>query len=79
MTTEHTRTGDDDQGDQKSPSWRKCSLSYSSGGCVEVAGGMPDVVRVRDSKNPGGTVLGFPSVKWTTFVGEIRSGKFNRS
>jgi hypothetical protein len=79
MTIEHTRARDDDPNDQKSPGWRKCSLSYSSGGCVEVAGGVPEVVRVRDSKNPGGAVLAFPSVRWTTFVGEIRSGKFDRS
>jgi hypothetical protein len=79
MTTQHMRAGDDDLSDQAVQGWRKASLSYSSGGCVEIAAGVPNVVRVRDSKNPSGTVLGFPSVKWTTFVGEIRNGKFSRS
>ena len=57
--------------------WKKCSLSYSTGGCVEVAGGSRDLVQVRDSKNPSGTILGFSQADWTMFVGEIQSGKFD--
>jgi Domain of unknown function (DUF397) len=65
---------EDDRSNSEPPNWRKCSLSYSSGGCVEVAGGWRGLVRVRDSKNPGGTVLGFSPADWTMFVGKIRSG-----
>lgn len=40
--------------------WRKSSKS-PSGGCVEVARAAgSDVVRVRDSKQPGGAQLQFP-------------------
>ena len=68
----------DDRSSSQSANWKKCSLSYSTGGCVEVAGGLPDLVRVRDSKSPSGTVLGFSPADWTMFVGEIRNGKFDR-
>jgi Domain of unknown function (DUF397) len=78
MATQHMRAGDEHSSDEVPPSWKKCSLSYSTGGCIEVAGGTPDLVRVRDSKNPSGTILGFSSARWTTFVGEIQSGKFDR-
>ena len=40
--------------------WRKASYSNSNGGaCVEVAGNLPGVVAVRDSKDPDGPVLVF--------------------
>jgi hypothetical protein len=69
---------DDRSGKQASPDWVKSSLSYANGGCVEVATRSGEQIRVRDSKNPGGTVLGFSSADWHTFVGAIRSGKFDR-
>lgn len=78
MTMQYRRAGDGHSADEVSPSWRKSSLSYSSGGCIEVTSEMPNLVRVRDSKNPGSTVLGFSSTRWTTFVSEIRSGEFDR-
>jgi hypothetical protein len=78
MITQQGLARDDRSGDQASLNWKKCSLSYSSGGCVEVAAGSHDLIRVRDSKNPRGTVLGFSSADWNTFVGEIRGGKFER-
>jgi Domain of unknown function (DUF397) len=68
---------DDHSGEQASPNWLKSSRSYANGGCVEVTARSGDPIRVRDSKNPGGTVLGFSSVDWKTFVGAIRSGKFD--
>ena len=43
------------------PEWRKSSFSGGSGGnCVEVAGNLPGVIAVRDSKDPGGPVLLYP-------------------
>jgi len=38
---------------------------------------MAGLLGVRDSKNPGGTVLRFASANWATFVEETRSGKFD--
>ncbi|MFY1668657.1 DUF397 domain-containing protein [Plantactinospora sp. WMMB334] len=49
--------------------WRKSSRSNSSGGaCVEVAGNLPGVVAVRDSKDPDGPVLGFGAAAWRNFL-----------
>jgi Domain of unknown function (DUF397) len=51
--------------------WRKSSHSGSEGNCVEVAF-TPDVVGVRDSKNPDGPVLIFTSAQWRTFLVGVR-------
>ncbi|MEO3816325.1 DUF397 domain-containing protein [Plantactinospora sp. B24E8] len=49
--------------------WRKSSRSNSSGGdCVEVADNLPDVVGVRDSKDPHGPALTFDPYAWRVFV-----------
>ncbi|WP_107094763.1 DUF397 domain-containing protein [Streptomyces sp. XY431] len=34
----------------------------------------PDVVPVRDSKDPSGPVLLFPSAAWSSFVSALRDG-----
>ncbi|GIJ21931.1 DUF397 domain-containing protein [Micromonospora lutea] len=52
--------------------WRKSSRSSGNGGaCVEVAGNLPDVVGVRDSKDPTGPALIFTPAAWRAFVTEI--------
>jgi hypothetical protein len=49
--------------------WFKSSYSTGSGGeCVEIAA-CPDTVRVRDSKDTGGSVLSFTADGWTAFIG----------
>ncbi|GAA3784424.1 DUF397 domain-containing protein [Micromonospora maritima] len=49
--------------------WRKSTRSGGNGGnCVEVAGNLPGVVGVRDSKDPAGPVLTFSPAAWTRFV-----------
>ncbi len=53
--------------------WRKSSYSGDNGGdCVEVAGNLPGLVAVRDSKDPGGPVLAFVPADWRTFVAGLR-------
>jgi hypothetical protein len=47
--------------------WTKSSYSADNGNCVEVATA-PVVTGVRDSKNPRGPVLAFPSARWTQFL-----------
>ncbi|MEU4816210.1 DUF397 domain-containing protein [Micromonospora aurantiaca] len=53
--------------------WRKSTRSGGNGGnCVEVAGNLPGVVGVRDSKDPAGPVLAFTPAAWTRFVTSAR-------
>ncbi|MDG4788495.1 DUF397 domain-containing protein [Micromonospora sp. WMMD1102] len=52
--------------------WRRSSRSNGTGGnCVEVAGNLPGVVGVRDSKDPAGPVLRFDPYAWRVFVGAV--------
>jgi hypothetical protein len=53
--------------------WHKSSYSGSNGGqCVEVAGNLPGVVAVRDSRDPGGPALRFAPGHWTAFLHHLR-------
>jgi hypothetical protein len=52
--------------------WRVSSYSGGQGECVEVAGNLPGVVPVRDSKRPGGPLLAFSPRAWGVFVGHLR-------
>ncbi|MEU1401400.1 DUF397 domain-containing protein [Streptomyces sp. NPDC005728] len=55
--------------------WHKSSYSGGGGGndCLEVAGGHPTLVPVRDSKAPHGPKLVFRAEAWSAFVGNLRS------
>lgn len=58
--------------------WRKASLSGNNGGnCVEVAGNLPGIVAVRDSKDWQGPVLVFASDEWKAFASQVRHGEFD--
>jgi hypothetical protein len=58
--------------------WRKSSYSSGNGGaCVEVAGNLPDVVAVRDSKNPEGPALVFALQEWRAFLDGVRADEFS--
>ncbi|MEU9145290.1 DUF397 domain-containing protein [Streptomyces sp. NPDC048349] len=49
--------------------WRKSTYSDGSGGnCLEVADGHPDLVPVRDSKQPEGPHVVFHARAWAAFV-----------
>lgn len=53
--------------------WRKSSYSNATGGeCVEVADNIPNTVPVRDSKDPHGPTLVFPTTAWTRFITSVR-------
>jgi hypothetical protein len=51
----------------------------TNGNCVEVAGLPGQFVRVRDSTNPAGTILGFSQGEWGAFLGGVRHGNFDQN
>ncbi|MCW3843513.1 DUF397 domain-containing protein [Micromonospora yasonensis] len=56
------------------PRWRTSSRSTDSGGnCVEVAGNLPGVVLVRDSKDRSGPTLTFTADAWRGFLTSVPS------
>jgi hypothetical protein len=48
-------------------SWRTPARSTGDGQCVEIGQG-PQVIAVRDSKDPGGPVLRFTPGEWQAFL-----------
>lgn len=62
--------------DLSAAAWRKSSYSNSDGGsCVEVADGLPGVMPVRDSKDPGGPALTFGTTAWSSFVTAVKDDR----
>ncbi|MGY6025170.1 DUF397 domain-containing protein [Streptomyces spinosirectus] len=53
--------------------WMKSSYSNGDGGdCVEVAGNIPGLVPVRDSKAPDGPAVLFGAAAWAPFVASLK-------
>ncbi|MEV3872249.1 DUF397 domain-containing protein [Streptomyces sp. NPDC002454] len=60
---------------EQSPQWFKSSYSASpQNECVECATNVPQVVLLRDSKIPGGPVVGLTHNSWTAFTGAVCAG-----
>ncbi|MEV7783018.1 DUF397 domain-containing protein [Kitasatospora sp. NPDC088351] len=61
------------------PRWFKSSYSSNGGNCIEVAAnlaGTHGAVPVRDSKNPSGPTLLFPTDTFAAFVAGVKAGEF---
>lgn len=55
--------------------WHKSSRSGSNGGeCVEVARNLPNIVAIRDSKDPAGPALTVNPAYWSSLTSLLRSG-----
>ncbi|WP_405818902.1 DUF397 domain-containing protein [Streptomyces sp. NBC_01390] len=52
--------------------WFKSSYSNGGGVCVEVSRDLPEVVPVRDSKNPHGPILVASAAAWAAFVDHVK-------
>lgn len=57
--------------------WRKASGSAHNGGCVEVAGNLPGVMAVRDSKRPGAGALVIDQTAFAAFLAQVRHGRYD--
>jgi hypothetical protein len=58
--------------------WRRSSYSGNGGNtCVEVAGNLPGVVAVRDSKDPEGPRLALSPAQWRAFAAGVKTGDFD--
>ncbi|GAB2934081.1 hypothetical protein GCM10027280_22450 [Micromonospora polyrhachis] len=64
--------------DLTSAVWRKSTRSGNGGNCVEVADNLPDVIAVRDSKDPHGPALTFAARPWAAFVTGLRDSGTSR-
>ncbi len=63
----------------ESPRWFKSSYSNNGGNCIEVAANLiasRGVVPVRDSKDAEGPALVFPAAAWSSFVADVKAGRF---
>jgi hypothetical protein len=61
--------------DLSAAEWRKSSFSGAAQNCVEVAGNLPGIVAIRDSKNPDGPALVVSRTRWDAFVAAIKAGE----
>jgi uncharacterized protein DUF397 len=58
--------------------WHKSSYSGANGGqCVEVAVNLPEIVALRDSKNPSGPALKVEPQAFAALLASIRAGEFD--
>jgi hypothetical protein len=56
--------------------WHKSTFSNGNGGnCVEVARNLPNVVAVRDTKNPDGPQLVISPAAWRDLTASLRAGR----
>ena len=52
--------------------WRTSTYSNNGGNCVEVARPGPEMVAVRDSKDPDGPKLAFTPRQWMAFTSTVK-------
>jgi hypothetical protein len=64
--------------DLSQANWRKASRSNGANtGCVEVAGNLPHLTAVRDSKRPDGGALVLTRTAFATFLNDVKAGRYD--
>ena len=63
--------------DLSAASWRKASLSAHNGGCGEIAGNLPDVTAVRDSKRPEDGAHVVDRAAFARFLADVQGGRYD--
>jgi Domain of unknown function (DUF397) len=56
--------------------WHKSSHSSQDGNCVEVARNLPDIVAIRDSKNPNAPAMLIGHEAWGAFIELVKDGSY---
>lgn len=58
--------------------WRKATCSTSgSGGCVEIAGNIPGVTAIRDSKRPEDGAHVVDRAEFAAFLADAKAGRYD--
>jgi Domain of unknown function (DUF397) len=58
--------------------WRKAARSSSgTGGCVEIAANLPDVVAIRDSKRPEDGAHVVEPAAFAAFLADVKVGRYD--
>jgi hypothetical protein len=58
--------------------WRKAARSSSgNGGCVEVAGNLPSITAIRDSKRPEDGAHVVDRSAFAAFLADVKAGRYN--
>jgi hypothetical protein len=58
--------------------WRKASRSTSgTGGCVEIAANLPDIVAIRDSKRPEEGPHVVEPTAFAAFLADAKAGRYD--
>jgi hypothetical protein len=63
--------------DLSQASWRKAGLSAHNGGCVEVAGNLPGVTALRDSKRPDDGAHVVDRAAFARFLADVQGGRYD--
>lgn len=63
---------------QKVVEWFKSPFSYANGNCVEVRFPAGGGAEVRNSRNPGGSVLRFTAPEWDAFIAGVKNKEFDQ-
>jgi Domain of unknown function (DUF397) len=66
-----------DSQDLRRAEWRTSTYSANGSTCVEVAGNLPGIVAVRDSKDRNGADLAFSDQAWLAFIRGIKRHEFD--